>query len=296
MLAAIASAFRASGRQTQFMDELAFDPAPAVGKSLWTLASLPSLISALDADFGTTAQPGASLPLIVDQVGVASTIPASLVSLYASPAVATSGVDEPAQAAAYVAALKAVACRPTVVSLLLDRLVDSAAPGGQTGLFYVDQTAKESLQTVVAAVAKAQSSSRCSSSTPPAGSTPPTTTTTTTPTTTTTTPPAPPAPASTASVAAADELSFPTDVAVTSPPSVHLGCTSACLYLVTMQRAGDGTPVLARRGALAHAGATTVHLPKATIAKGSYRFAVWIVAQDNPGPVTVTRSPVVAAN
>ena len=303
-LAAIAAGFRASGRQTQFMDELAFHPAPAAGKSLWTLADLSTLIAALDSDFGTSAQPGASLPLIIDQVAVDSAIPASQLSLYASPEVGTTGVDEPAQAAAYVSALKTVSCRPTVVALLLDRLVDTTSAGGQTGLFYVDETAKASLQAVVQAVAKAQGPSRCSSPPPHtsgSGSAPPTQgspppTTTTTPSPPETTPSTPAAPAKAATVAAANDLVFPQQVAVASPPSVHLGCTSACLYLVTMQRAADGTPVLARRGALAHAGATTVRLPKAAIARGSYRFAVWIVAQSNPGPVTVARSTVVAAS
>ena len=299
-LAAIAAAFRASGRQTQLMDELAFHPAPAAGKSLWTLADLSTLIAALDSDFGPSAQPGASLPLIIDQIAVDSAIPASQVSLYASPDVATTGVDEPAQATAYISALNTVSCRPTVVALLFDRLVDTASPGGQAGLFYVDETAKESLQAVVQAVARAQGPSRCSATVPPAtgsGSAPPPqaqpppVTTTTTPT-----PSTPTASAKAVTVAAANDLAFPRAVGVASPPSVRLGCTSACLYLVTMQRAGDGTPVLARRGALAHAGATTVRLPKATIADGSYRFAVWIVAQSNPGPVTVARSAVVAAS
>jgi hypothetical protein len=91
-------------------------------------------------------------------------------------------------------------------------------------------------------------------------------------------------------------LVFPAHVSISTPPSVHLGCTAACLYLVTMQRAGDGAPVLARRGLIPAAGAATVHLPKAPVTKGSYRFSVWVVAQSNPGPVTVDRSPVVAAS
>jgi hypothetical protein len=62
-----------------------------------------------------------------------------------------------------------------------------------------------------------------------------------------------------------------------------------------MQRAGDGTPVLAKRGAIAHAGTATVRLPNVPVAAGSYRFGVWIVAQANPGPVSVMRSQVVEA-
>ena len=83
-------------------------------------------------------------------------------------------------------------------------------------------------------------------------------------------------------------------MSILTPPSVHVGCTSACLYLVTMQKAGNGTPVLARRGELAKAGARR-SAAEGPIAKGSYRFAVWIVAASNPGPVSVARSGVVAA-
>jgi hypothetical protein len=96
-------------------------------------------------------------------------------------------------------------------------------------------------------------------------------------------------------VAAADQLAFPSHISTVSPASVHLGCTAACLYLVTLQRAGDGVPVLARRGSLSGAGARTVTLPKGRIAAGSYRFSVWMVGQANPGPVSVERSEAVAA-
>jgi hypothetical protein len=63
-----------------------------------------------------------------------------------------------------------------------------------------------------------------------------------------------------------------------------------------MQRAGDGRPVLAARGAIAHAGERTVTLTKSKFPAGSYRFSVWIVAAANPGPVTVERSGVVSAS
>jgi hypothetical protein len=62
-----------------------------------------------------------------------------------------------------------------------------------------------------------------------------------------------------------------------------------------MQRAGDGKPVLARRGALRRAGATSVRLPKVRFRKGNYRFSIWIVGEANPGPLTVRRSSIVTA-
>ena len=97
------------------------------------------------------------------------------------------------------------------------------------------------------------------------------------------------------SIASSGQLVFPARISISTPPSVHLGCTAACLYLVTLQRAADGMPILARRGSIPHAGGRTVTLPKAPVAKGSYRFAVWVVAQADPGPVAVNRSEPVAA-
>ncbi len=313
-LAALAAAFTGSGRQGPFMDELAFAPAPSAGKNLWTLADLSKLIAALGTGFGTTGQPGSTLPLLVDEVEVASEIPAVELSAYSSPTVGTTGLAEPFQAAAYAAALKAVACKPTVIALLLGRLVDGAAPGEQSGLFYADGAAKTSLSAFAAAVASAQLPSRgcaAGSAAPPVTTPAPAPTptpapapapATTAPATTApaATPAAPAAPSrpaapAAASVADAARLAFPENVSRTSPPNVRLGCTSACLYLVALQRAGDGRPVLARRGSLAHAGSATVTLPKAPVAAGSYRFAVWIVAESNPGPVAIERSAVVAA-
>lgn len=215
-------------------------------------------------------------------------------------------------AATAAATLKALACRPAVIAVLFARLVEAPA-GAEAGLFNADGTPKTDLAALQSAVATAQGATRgCSSaSTAPApapATTPaPTTTTTTkpaitTPSTTTpapatpagTTPAAPTKPAKPVAVAAADQLVFPSRLTTASAPAVHLGCTAACLYLVTLQRASDGVPVLAQRGELAGAGARTVKLPKAPGA-GSYRLSVWTVAQANPGPVSVARSGVVSA-
>ena len=287
-LAALAAAYRTSGREFPLMDALVFTPAPEAGKNLWTLASFPTLNSALTSGFAGTTQPGESLPLIVDAPPVESEIPPEQIPLYSSPSVGTVGVDESSQAAAYAATLKTVACRPTVVGLLLDRLIDSTTPGAQSGLFYPDATPKAGLQTVDQAVATAQSATRGCSSTSPTPTSPPSPEPTPAP--------APPTVEAPTSAADLDQLLFPSNVSRSSPPSIHLGCTSACLYLVTMQRASDGTPVLARRGAIAKAGTATVKLPDAPFPAGSYRFSVWIVAQDNPGPVTIEKSQVITAD
>jgi hypothetical protein len=182
-------------------------------------------------------------------------------------------------------ALTSSACRSSVVAVILASFADST-----------DALA----QAAAAAQAPGRGCKSASSPTPPATPSPapaPTPTPTPAPTTPAPAPtptPTPSAPAKATAVAASDQLAFPTHISTTTPPSVHLGCTAACLYLVTLQRA-NGIPVLARRGSISGAGALTVTLPKAKIAAGSYRFSVWVVGAANPGPVTVDRSDAVSA-
>jgi hypothetical protein len=176
----------------------------------------------------------------------------------------------------FQAALTSSACRPSVVAVILASFADST-------------------DALALAAAAAQAPSRgcktASAPTPPATPSP---APTPTPAPTPAPAPAPSAPAKATAVAAANQLVFPAHISTATPPSVHLGCTAACLYLVTLQRA-NGIPVLARRGSIGGAGARTVTLPKAKIAAGSYRFSVWVVGAANPGPVTIDRSDVVSA-
>ena len=53
--------------------------------------------------------------------------------------------------------------------------------------------------------------------------------------------------------------------------------------------------MLATRGALGADGRATVKLPNVRFAAGNYQFAVWLVAQVDPGSVNITRSPAVEA-
>jgi hypothetical protein len=181
-------------------------------------------------------------------------------------------------------ALTSSACRPSVVAVILA----SFAAG-------TDALAQ--------AAVNAQTPSRgCSSATPTPPATPSPTPTpapapapSPAPTPAPAPAPTPSVPAKAAAVAASNQLVFPARISTSTPPSVHLGCTAACLYLVTLQRSADGVPVLARRGSIGAAGARTVTLPKAKIAPGGYRFSVWVVGAANPGPVTIARSDVISA-
>lgn len=288
-LAALAASYRTSDRTAPLMDELAFQPAPAPGPSLWDSDDIPELVGALGAAFAGTTQPGSTLPLIVDDLAYVSRVPSSKASLYRT--LPGGAMAETAQAAAYATALRAVSCQPTVGVVLLDRLVDRPTPGGQDGLYYADSSPKSSLDTVLQAIDSAQSAGRGCTAGSPSGQGPAGVTTV-----------SPPLAASTATaakssgatiLAAPASIAFPHAISTDSPVRVHLGCLRACLFLVTLQRASDGAPVLAERGALTGKTAAQVALPPAPIPRGSYRFAVWLVAQDDPGSVTVTRSPFV---
>jgi hypothetical protein len=187
-------------------------------------------------------------------------------------------------ASTFQTALTSSACRASVVAVILASFADSN-----------DALA----QAAVTAQTPSRGCTSASTPTPPATPSPtpaptPAPKPTPTPLPAPAPAPAPPSPAKATAVAASNQLVFPAHISTSTPSSVHLGCTAACLYLVTLQRA-DGVPVLARRGSIGGAGARTVTLPKGKLAAGSYRFSVWVVGAANPGPVTVERSDVVSA-
>ena len=94
--------------------------------------------------------------------------------------------------------------------------------------------------------------------------------------------------------AAATGLTFPTQLASSTPASATFGCARDCLYLLTLDN-GNGKPVVARRGALR--GGTSpvvVSLPQAKLQSGTYRIDVRLVNQVNPGPVAQQLSPPLA--
>lgn len=88
-------------------------------------------------------------------------------------------------------------------------------------------------------------------------------------------------------------VEYPTTL--TNSTGLHLACDRDCLYLVTLDRA-DGSPVVARRGALrGGAAAAQVTLPKAKLGAGGYTLGVQLVAQANPGAITKLESPPLTA-
>ena len=157
---AMGAAYRASGRTLPVMDGLAFHPYPdnssqspdfphprstSIG-----LADYGKLVSLLGAAFDGTAQQGSSLPILYDEFGIESTVPAGKASLYTgTEPTTTKPVDEYQQAASYDVGLRLAFCQPTVAGVLLFHSQDETALlSWQSGVYYADGTPKASLPAV----------------------------------------------------------------------------------------------------------------------------------------------------
>jgi hypothetical protein len=161
----LGAAFRASGRAVPIMDAFAFHPYPensATGpdfphpnSTAIGLADYSKLVGLLGAAFDGTAQRGSSLPILYDEFGIETRIPANKASLYTGTEPATTKpVDEATQAQMYLQAMQMSFCQPTVLGLFLFHFQDEPALSAwQSGVYYVDGTPKSSLAAVAAAAA-----------------------------------------------------------------------------------------------------------------------------------------------
>ena len=262
-LAALARGYVAAERSSPLMDELAFLPAPAVKSGAWTIDSYGQLVAALGDAFDGGDQLGSTLPILEDGIAVATTIPLEKAGLYPAPG---TGVGESVQESVYNQALQSAVCMPNVSGVIFRRLVDYPAAGDQSGLFYADGSAKTSAASVrKSALSAARGTLRV-------------------------------CPGLGARVAAST-LAYSLQLSTSYPPQVVLACTRDCLYLVTLERASDGKPVLARRGSLTASAPTVVKLPRGAVlsAGDSYRLRVRLLASTNPGPIQQYTSPLLTA-
>jgi hypothetical protein len=171
----IGAAYRASGRTLPIMDGLAFHPyADSSGQSPGTphpksttigLADYDRLIQTLGTAFDGTPQTGTTLPILYDEFGVESRIPAGKARSYtgAEPTT-TRPVSEITQGQYYGQALQLAFCQPNVVGILLFHSQDEAALASwQSGVYYADGTPKTTLWAVRDALARARGGSiaRC---------------------------------------------------------------------------------------------------------------------------------------
>ena len=149
-------AYRKSGRTRPIMDGFAFHP---YGESSSTppdfehprstslgLADYPKLVSLLGQAFNGTHQVGSALPIVYDEYGIDSRIPALKLALYhGREPRATRPVPESVQALHYREALELAACQPTVRGFLIFHVTDETDFNRwQSGLYYPDGTPKSS--------------------------------------------------------------------------------------------------------------------------------------------------------
>ena len=155
----LGKAYRASGRRKPVMDQFAFHPylygsqAPTSTHPKSTtvgLADYDKLVKLLGQAFDGTAQLGSTMPIVYDEFGYESVIPASRTSLYEGTEPASiKTVDDATMGAWYKQALELAACQPNVRGMLFFLVTDERIRGGwQSGVYYANDTPKPFLTTV----------------------------------------------------------------------------------------------------------------------------------------------------
>jgi hypothetical protein len=157
----LGAVYRASGRSEPPLDGFAFHPYPASSSVPPDRPTNPESKSIGLADYEEKLRPlldeafGPGLPVLYSELGVETAIPAGKASLY-SGAEPGKPVDEATQADYYRRAIELASCQEGVVGLLLFHSHDEPAlTGFQSGVYYVDGTAKASLEPVRDAIESA---------------------------------------------------------------------------------------------------------------------------------------------
>jgi hypothetical protein len=158
----LGAAYKLSGRAAPIMDGFAFHPYGDTnstppefqhpGTTSIGLGDYGKLTALLDDAFG----PG--LPIVYDEYGVETAVPAVKASLYtgAEPAT-TKPVSEATQAAYYRSAIQLAFCQPRVAGLFFFHTVDEAGLAQwQSGLYYIDRSPKLSRNIVAVAAGQAR--------------------------------------------------------------------------------------------------------------------------------------------
>jgi hypothetical protein len=161
----LGAVYRHSHRTRPLMDTFAFHPylesskvSPAVAHPRSTtiaLADYDKLVRLLGSAFAGTPQRGRRLPILYDEFGVQTRIPAAKKVAYTDFYVASArdAVSEAVQAAYYRRALALAACQRTVKGFLIFHVSDeSDLDRWQSGLYYADNTPKTSLGPVKRAI------------------------------------------------------------------------------------------------------------------------------------------------
>ncbi len=260
----LGAAYRASGRAGPVMDAFAFHPyadnssqSPDFAHPLSTtigVADYGKLVSLLAEAFDGTAQPGSMLPLLYDEFGVESIVPAAKAPLYtgAEP-VTTKPVEEATQAAYYAKALSLTFCQPNVVGVLFFHSQDEPALASwQSGVYYADGSPKTSLPAVRAALNASRGGS----------------------------------------IARCPGLSLPVTPKVTWRPrtlGLMLRCNLDCTYRVRLVKLPRRTTTAAKSGRLSAGTELPLTLAR-KVAPGTYALALSVVHPVNPGAPAAAES------
>ncbi len=261
----LGTAYRASGRTLPIMDVFAFHPymdnssqSPTVQHPTTTTVSINDygkLNALLRNGFDGTAQAGSTLPVLYDEFGVESRIPAAQAALYTGKEPATTKpVDEDTQAAYYREAIALAFCQPNVQGIFLFHTVDERSlDRWQSGLYYVNGKPKSSLAPVRQAIAEARRGviARCPGL---------------------------------RLALHVTRVVLPTRVQAGRRLLAAFRCDLDCAYRVRLERLPSHTTA-AVTSAVATGGVTTrVTLRAPTLKPGRYRVTLRLIAALNPGP------------
>jgi len=265
-------AYRASGRTLPVMDAFVMHPygdnssqPPTFTHPLnttITIADYGKLVGLLAEAFDGTAQRGSDLPIVYGEYGVESEIPAAKAGLYTGTEPATTRpVPEETQAAYYEQALGLAFCQPNVETTLLFLARDERSRATwQSGLYYVDGTAKSSLARVTRALDRSTGGSiaRCPGLALPVQ----------------------PTVLRFTGRAAARRGAF----------RVRLRCNLDCVYRIRLVNAATGRAKAGKSGRAGIGELVEVDLGPRRLARGTYRFVVRLQHPVNRAEPTVRES------
>jgi hypothetical protein len=266
-------AYRASGRDRPVMDTFAIHPymdnssqPPTTAhpnSGTITIADYEKLVALLGQAFDGTAQPGSQLPILYGEFGVESQIPAVKASLYSGEEPATTRpVEESTQAAYYKQALAMAFCHPNVEGMLIFLSRDERARASwQSGVYYVDGSAKTSLPAVSEALDRTTGGSitRC--------------------------------PGVQLAVRPG-ALRFGTRAAARRGIfRASFRCDLDCVYHVRVERADTHRTKLSRRGRAEVGELVKVAFPVRRLGPGTYRYTLRLWHPVNPAPPTIRQGP-----
>jgi hypothetical protein len=260
----LGAAYRATGRRLPIMDMFAIHPylipsrlPPSFAHPKTTsigIADYPKLVRLLTHAFAGTAQRGETLPIVYDEFGYQSKIPARKQSLYnhLGAVAAKDAISEALQATYYGQAFALAACQPTVAGLLIFHAFDERdARAWQSGVYYSNGTPKSSLAAVRngALAAQAGTLSHCAKS------------------------------KTTSNLG--DVVFHDPSIAEPSTLDLEFSCALPCSYRVEILDAQTGETVAGAEGKAV--GLQTVEVPADGLDPGNYQYALRVLKCGKPG-------------